>query len=248
MLSFRGSTSTAAKKNDDLVTAKDATAPASASSTPSVSLLAEEEDLSPKAKAVWYSVFVILILFNVVLMFRRDQVAALTKSTLDMFLQDKEIKQQKLEVELKEVNKVLEETNESFAERLSKAHDIIYNGGSYIHEDHHEDEIGKLSNEKQDLQKSHEALQEEIKARDKTIAELEAEIKKTHDSLEKLKNAVEGLYGSPNREFCDSCMGQFGNLRTSCGARLGYIVGRYRTPEQEAKNSLMDVSPSCIKK
>lgn len=241
MLNFRGATSTAAKKNDDLVTAKDATAPASASR----SLLAGDEDLSPKAKVVWYSVFVILILFNVLLMFRRDQVAALTKSTLDMFLQDKEIKQQKLEVELKEVNKVLEETNEGFVERLSKAHDIIYNGGSYIQEDHHENEIGKLSNEKQDLQKNHEA---EIKARDKTIAELEAEIKKTHDSLEKLKNAVEGLYGSPNREFCDSCMGQFGNLRTSCGARLGYIVGHYNTPEPEVKESLMDTSPSCIKK
>jgi len=113
---------------------------------------------------------------------------------------------------------------------------------------HHEEEVAKLATEHKEemekLQDEHSQLKEHHESE---VTKLQASIEQSKAELEKLKEAMGALTVDPAK-FCAECPFNWNGLRTSCGARRDYLVGKHGTALEDAMEAVVKWDANCLKK
>eukprot|EP00957_Ditylum_brightwellii_P210649 15365214-Ditylum_brightwellii.AAC.2 len=95
-----------------------------------------------------------------------------------------------------------------------------------------------------ELKKEIEKLNREKKEATK---KLEDEIRKSKQELGTLHGLIENLTVDPSR-FCHECDYTQGALKTTCGARLKYIMRKHDMSTEKAMHGICETDPNCLKK
>jgi len=113
---------------------------------------------------------------------------------------------------------------------------------------HHEEEVAKLTTEHKEelakLQDEHSKLKEHHEVE---TSELQASIEQSKAELEKLKEAMGALTMDPAK-FCAECPFNYNGLRTSCGSRRDFLMGRHGDTLEVAVEAVVKWDANCLKK
>ena len=113
---------------------------------------------------------------------------------------------------------------------------------------HHEEEVAKLTAEHKEemakLQDEHTQLKEHHESE---VTELQASIEQSKAELEKLKEAMGALTVDPAK-FCAECPFNWNGLRTSCGARRDFLMGKHGNTLEDAMEAVVKWDANCLKK
>ena len=113
---------------------------------------------------------------------------------------------------------------------------------------HHEEEVAKLTAEHKEemekLQDEHSKLKEHHESE---VTELQASIEQSKAELEKLKEAMGALTVDPAK-FCAECPFNWNGLRTSCGARRDFLMGKHGNTLEDAMEAVVKWDANCLKK
>ena len=129
---------------------------------------------------------------------------------------------------------------------MEKTGDISLPG--VVGKGHHEEELAKLATEHKEemakLQEDHDKLKEH---HEEEISTLEESIAQSKAELEKLRDALGGLKIDPEK-FCAECPFDHSGLRTTCGARRDFLMGRHGSTQEDAVEAVAKWDPNCLKK
>jgi len=105
--------------------------------------------------------------------------------------------------------------------------------------------IADAGEEVSKLKKEIEKLDREKKEATK---KLEDEIQKSEKELFTLHNLIDNLTVDPSR-FCHNCDFKQGDLKTTCGVRLKYIMRKHDdTSTEQAMHGIIETDPNCLEK
>lgn len=152
-------------------------------------------------------------------------------------------KKSSLSKQMEEVKAKLSQQKEAL---LEKTGDISLPG--VVGKNHHEEEVAKLTTEHKEemakLQEDHDKLKEH---HEEEVSNLEASIAQSKAELEKLMDALGGLKIDPEK-FCAECPFDYNGLRTTCGARRDFLMGRHGDSQEVAMEAVAKWDPNCLKK
>jgi hypothetical protein len=97
---------------------------------------------------------------------------------------------------------------------------------------HHEGELSKLKQTNEEMEKITKEKQTQIEVKEEEIKKLKAQMATMSLDISK---------------FCAECPFNYGGLRTSCGARMSYLVSHHSVKEEDAKMTVMKVDANCSK-
>lgn len=184
----------------------------------SASKITQGDPTGPKAKIFYFILILFLLYLNVYVYVNKENV----NKMLSEYINAREERKQVLETEYEKVSERLVQEEESLIERLTKANDALMNGKSYVHVDHHEGEIWKLTKEK-----------------DEAIAALKTEIQATKEELTKLKKEM-GVLKINGKNFCEECIMTLGRQKVQCGTRRDFLMKKYDMKKEPTEAMLVD--------
>ena len=146
----------------------------------------------------------------------------------------------------KQMDEVKAKLNQQKEALLEKTGDISLPG--VVGKGHHEEEVAKLTTEHKEemakLQEDHDKLKEH---HEEEVSTLEASIAQSKAELEKLMEALGGLKVEPDK-FCAECPFDYNGLRTTCGARRDFLMGRHGDTQEVAMEAVVKWDPNCLRK
>jgi len=166
----------------------------------------------------------------------------------------KKIRKERNAKQLELLSKSIQKQKAALAQKYNSLRSAITNEQSeldVVSKDYHEEELKKLqSNHQEEIDKLSKNHEEELYNKQKEIDLLNADIEKHKKELLNVKSQLDG-FEEEEIEFCYECVFDDGNLRTSCGARLEYLVRRYsetdNMTEDDYKSAIIEVDPNCKK-
>ena len=157
------------------------------------------------------------------------------------------IKQQKSSLS-KQMDEVLTKLSQQKEALLEQTGGVTVSLPGVVGKGHHEEEVAKLTAEHKEemekLQDEHSQLKEHHESE---VTELQASIEQSKAELEKLKEAMGALTVDPAK-FCAECQFNWNGLRTSCGARRDFLIGKHGTTLEDAVEAVVKWDANCLKK
>mmetsp|Transcript_15777 Transcript_15777/g.23226 ORF Transcript_15777/g.23226 Transcript_15777/m.23226 type:complete len:232 (-) Transcript_15777:48-743(-) len=88
-------------------------------------------------------------------------------------------------------------------------------------------------------------LKADLKKKDHHSELIEDQLKELREQMQKIQAKMGFDHAST---FCEECIGHFGSLIVTCGARRDYLMRAYNTPKDIATEGVMKLEPKCQKK
>lgn len=166
----------------------------------------------------------------------------------------KKIRQERNAKQIEALSKSIQKQKTALAQKYNNLRAAISNEKTeldVVTKDYHEEQVKALQSNHQDeinkLQSNHEIA---LSNKQKEIDNLNADIEKRKKELLDIKSKLDG-FEEEVLEFCYDCVYDHAGMRTSCGARLEFLIKRYGgtedKTEEDYKAAIVRWDPNCKK-
>eukprot|EP00978_Attheya_sp_CCMP212_P036734 scaffold168797_cov55-Attheya_sp.AAC.1 len=188
---------------------------------------AAPDDNNGKKKEAWYNSWVanvFLWLFLFVLVYHAHVPEHVKKSHMKV-----------VDAQLGQMASSLSESKASLANQIdamASSLEVDKADIGIVSRSHHEEELNQLKQTNEEMEKVTKEKQAQIDLKEEEIKKLKAQMATMSLDISK---------------FCADCPFNYAGLRTTCGARMNYLVVHHTVKEEDAKMTVMKVDANCSK-